>query len=201
MKELLKNVAFLTNGTGSVKFTRADIELIENKWGELTGTSEPLNFREFFLKVVDKALKPADSKESLALIEKLQKEILELKEQISPNTEKIAEFDEILAAKVEEISVLTQKLSFTDDKTFVKDGQVLVDLIKKPIVLELLKLVAEKMSEKNRMVVSMSDVLIKLFFEQIKHGSGDHIPYLTSLEVKKIYTENEEKQIRKFDNE
>jgi len=199
MKELLKDVAFLTNGTGSVKFTRADIELIENKWGELTGTSEPLNFREFFLKVVDKALKPADSKESLALIEKLQKEILELKEQISPNTEKIAEFDEILAAKVEEIRVLTQKLSFTDDKTFVKDGQIILDI--SPSIEPFLRITAEKESKRTDKVITPQIILLQLFWLQIKDGPGDHIPFWSTSEIKNVLKEVKEKQSQSLNNE
>jgi len=199
MKELLKNVAFLTNGTGSVKFTRADIELIENKWKELTGISEPLNFREFFLKVVDKALKPADSKESLALIEKLQKEILELKEQISPNTEKIAEFDEILAAKVEEIRVLTQKLSFTDDKTFVKDGQIILDI--SPSIEPFLRITAEKESKRTDKVITPQIILLQLFWLQIKDGPGDHIPFWSTSEIKNVLKEVKEKQSQSLNNE
>ena len=199
MKELLKNVAFLTNGTGSVKFTRADIELIENKWKELTGISEPLNFREFFLKVVDKALKPADSKESLALIEKLQKEILELKEQISPNTEKIAEFDEILAAKVEEIRVLTQKLSFTDDKTFVKDGQIILDI--SPSIEPFLRITAEKESKRTDKVITPQIILLQLFWLQIKDGPGDHIPFWSTSEIKNVLKEVKEKQSQSPNNE
>jgi len=199
MKELLKNVAFLTNGTGSVKFTRADIELIENKWKELTGTSEPLNFREFFLKVVDKALKPADSKESLTLIENLQKEILELKEQISPNTEKIAEFDEILAAKVEEIRVLTQKLSFTDDKTFVKDGQIILDI--SPSIEPFLRITAEKESKRTDKVITPQIILLQLFWLQIKDGPGDHIPFWSTSEIKNVLKEVKEKQSQSPNNE
>jgi len=199
MKELLKNVAFLTNGTGSVKFTRADIELIENKWKELTGTSEPLNFREFFLKVVDKALKPADSKESLTLIENLQKEILELKEQISPNTEKIAEFDEILAAKVEEIRVLTQKLSFTDDKTFVKDGQIILDI--SPSIEPFLRITAEKESKRTNKVITPQIILLQLFWLQIKDGPGDHIPFWSTSEIKNVLKEVKEKQSQSLNNE
>ena len=199
MKELLKDVAFLTNGTGSVKFTRADIELIENKWGELTGTSEPLNFREFFLKVVDKALKPADSKESLTLIKSLQKEILELKEQISPNTEKIAEFDEILAAKVEEIRVLTQKLSFTDDKTFVKDGQIILDI--SPSIEPFLRITAEKESKRTDKVITPQIILLQLFWLQIKDGPGDHIPFWSTSEIKNVLKEVKEKQSQSLNNE
>jgi len=199
MKELLKDVAFLTNGTGSVKFTRADIELIENKWKELTGTSEPLNFREFFLKVVDKALKPADSKESLTLIENLQKEILELKEQISPNTEKIAEFDEILAAKVEEIRVLTQKLSFTDDKTFVKDGQIILDI--SPSIEPFLRITAEKESKRTDKVITPQIILLQLFWLQIKDGPGDHIPFWSTSEIKNVLKEVKEKQSQSPNNE
>ena len=199
MKELLKNVAFLTNGTGSVKFTRADIELIENKWKELTGISEPLNFREFFLKVVDKALKPADSKESLTLIKSLQKEILELKEQISPNTEKIAEFDEILAAKVEEIRVLTQKLSFTDDKTFVKDGQIILDI--SPSIEPFLRITAEKESKRTDKVITPQIILLQLFWLQIKDGPGDHIPFWSTSEIKNVLKEVKEKQSQSLNNE
>ena len=199
MKELLKDVAFLTNGTGSVKFTRADIELIENKWKELTGTSEPLNFREFFLKVVDKALKPADSKESLTLIENLQKEILELKEQISPNTEKIAEFDKILAAKVEEIRVLTQKLSFTDDKTFVKDGQIILDI--SPSIEPFLRITAEKESKRTDKVITPQIILLQLFWLQIKDGPGDHIPFWSTSEIKNVLKEVKEKQSQSPNNE
>jgi len=199
MNELLNDVLFLTKGTGSVKFTSAEKELIKNKWKDLTSTSEPLNFREFFLKVIDKALKPANSKESLALIKNLQKEISELKEQISPQTQRIAEVDKILAEKDEEISVLTQKLSFTNDKTFVEDGQIVLDI--SPSIEPFLRITAEKESKRTGKAITPQMILLQLFWLQIKDGPGDHIPFWSTSEIKNVLKEVKEKQSQSLNNE
>jgi len=171
MSDLKNEISWLRNKAGSVRLKEVDIEYISDNWEILTDTDEPMDFRKFLFRIMEKAEKQptliSDPKD-LETIEKLSLTNKELSDEIFKLQTTIRE--------IENKPDPGTLIEYRDRQ--LNENQLLITL--SASIDYFLSVCVEKESKRTGKEISKGMLLINLFWKQIKDGPGDHLPMIWS---------------------